>query len=147
MLCKYLLIALLLIAPMSLIGGVRSDDGPTKVQGDPVLLAGGLQYWEIVVGKGPAAIKGKRVRVHYIGYLQNGQKFESSYDTGRAVVFPLGRGQVIEGWDQGLIGMREGGKRQLHIPARLAYGSAGSPPVIPANAALIFDVELVAVER
>lgn len=147
MLCKILLVALLLTAPMSLISGVRSDDGPAKVQGDPVLLAGGLQYWEIAVGKGPAAVKGKRVRVHYTGYLQNGQKFESSYDSGRPVVFPLGRGQVIEGWDVGLVGMREGGKRQLHIPPRLAYGAAGSPPTIPQNATLIFDVEMLAVER
>jgi FKBP-type peptidyl-prolyl cis-trans isomerase len=144
---KFAIISLLLLAPLVLIGGDRSDDGPTKVQGDPVSLGGGLQYWDIKVGKGAPAISGKRVRVHYSGWLESGRKFDSSYDSGRPIVFPLGRGQVIEGWDRGLVGMREGGKRQLRIPPRLGYGSAGSPPVVPGNATLIFDIEMLAVER
>jgi FKBP-type peptidyl-prolyl cis-trans isomerase len=122
---KLAIILLLLCSPLAVIGGGQSDSGPTKVAGDPVTLPDGLKYWDVAVGK----------------------KFDSSLDAGHPFVFTLGRGQVIPGWDEGLLGMREGGKRQLHIPAELAYGEQGSPPTIPPNSALIFDIQLLNVER
>jgi len=144
---KLAIILLLLCSPLAVIGGGQSDSGPTKVAGDPVTLPDGLKYWDVAVGKGAAAVIGKRVRVHYTGWLLDGTKFDSSLDAGHPFVFTLGRGQVIPGWDEGLLGMREGGKRQLHIPAELAYGEQGSPPTIPPNSALIFDIQLLNVER
>ena len=138
---------LLLFAPHALIGHQEQDSGPAKVQGEPVTLPDGLQYWDTAVGKGVPAAKGKRVRVHYTGWLLDGTKFDSSLDAGHPLVFTLGRGQVIAGWDEGLIGMREGGKRQLRIPPELAYGEQGSPPNIPPNATLVFDIQLINAER
>ena len=87
-------------------------------------------------------VKDKMVEVHYTGTLANGSKFDSSHDRHRPFSFKLGAGQVIKGWDQGLVGMRVGGRRRLIIPSELAYGAAGSPPTIPANSALVFDVDL-----
>jgi FKBP-type peptidyl-prolyl cis-trans isomerase len=106
-----------------------------------------------VVGSGPEAKSGQRVQVHYTGWLYNpgqesgrGQKFDSSKDSGRPFVFPLGAGRVIKGWDQGVAGMKVGGQRVLIIPAALGYGSRGAGGVIPPNATLIFDVELLGVQ-
>lgn len=100
-----------------------------------------------VVGQGPVAEQGDRVEVHYTGrLLENGKKFDSSRDRDQPFPFTLGAGDVIKGWDQGVVGMRVGGKRKLTIPADLAYGKAGSPPKIPPDAALVFDVELVRIE-
>src|SRR5512140_121443 len=138
---------LFLIAPPTVIGGGQSDSGPTKVEGAPITLPDGLQYWDIAVGKGTSAAKGKRVRVQYTGWLLDGKKFDSSLDAGRPFVFTLGAGQVIQGWDEGVLGMREGGKRQLRIPPALAYGEDGSPPNIPGNATLVFDIQLINAER
>uniref|UniRef100_A0A0F7GZD0 peptidylprolyl isomerase n=1 Tax=Masdevallia picturata TaxID=125444 RepID=A0A0F7GZD0_9ASPA len=89
--------------------------------------------------------KGDRVKVHYRGMLTNGDVFDSSYERGDPIEFELGKGQVIKGWDQGLLGMCVGEKRKLKIPAKLGYGAQGSPPKIPGGATLIFDTELVAV--
>lgn len=94
-------------------------------------------------GNGAAAEKGKMVSVHYTGTLENGQKFDSSRDRGEPIEFPLGVGYVIPGWDQGIAQMRVGDKAKLTIPAHLGYGEAGVPGVIPPNATLIFDVELM----
>jgi FKBP-type peptidyl-prolyl cis-trans isomerase len=141
------IILIFLIVPTILLGGGQSESAPTQVQGEPVTLPDGLQYWDIAVGKGTPAIKGKRVRVHYTGWLQDGKKFDSSHDAGRPLVVTLGQGQVIPGWEEGLLGMKDGGKRQLRIPPSLAYGEEGSPPLIPANATLVFDVEMLNVER
>lgn len=94
-------------------------------------------------GNGAAAEKGKMVSVHYTGTLENGQKFDSSRDRGEPIEFPLGVGYVIPGWDQGIAQMRVGDKVKLTIPANLGYGEAGVPGVIPPNATLIFDVELM----
>ncbi len=124
-----------------------ADSGPSKVEGDGAKTPGGVQYWDLVVGRGTPAMKGKRVRVHYTGWLENGTKFDSSYDAGHPFVFTLGSGQVIRGWEEGLLGMREGGKRQLRIPPELAYGERGSPPGIPPSATLIFEIELLNAER
>jgi len=102
-----------------------------------------LQYIEIIQGTGDQARNGQNVSVHYIGWLTNGTKFDSSKDHGRPFTFPLGGGNVIKGWDQGVLGMRIGGQRRLIIPPNLGYGARGAPPVIPSNATLIFDVELL----
>ena len=128
-------------------GGSKKPDtsAPTKVTGDGTKTADGLQYWDIKVGTGPAATAGQTVKVHYTGWLTNGKKFDSSVDRGEPFTFPLGGGQVIKGWDEGVAGMKVGGKRQLRIPPQLGYGARGAGGVIPANATLIFDVELLGV--
>jgi FKBP-type peptidyl-prolyl cis-trans isomerase len=124
-----------------------SPSSPTKVDGQPTTTASGLQYWDIVVGTGATAVPGKPVSVHYTGWLTNGQKFDSSLDRGKPFVFPLGEGQVIKGWDEGVAGMKAGGKRQLRIPPALGYGDSGAGGVIPPKATLIFDVELLEVGK
>ena len=121
---------------------------PSKVTGDGVKTQSGLQYWDITVGAGAVAKEGDRVRVHYTGWLTTGKKFDSSVDAGRPFTFALGNGEVIRGWDEGVAGMKVGGKRQLHIPPELGYGEAGTPDgTIPANATLIFDVQLLSVQE
>lgn len=121
--------------------------GPTHVTGAPVTTASGLQYWNIKPGTGALAIPGKRVKVDYTGWLTNGKKFDSSVGTGQPFHFTLGNHEVIKGWDEGIAGMKVGGKRQLRIPPDLAYGANGTPGgPIPPNATLIFDVQLLGVE-
>ncbi len=100
---------------------------------------------DLVVGTGTAAASGQKVTVHYTGWLTNGTKFDSSKDRGDPFVFPLGKGQVIKGWDQGVQGMKVGGKRKLTIPPEMGYGSRGAGGVIPPNATLVFEVELLEV--
>ena len=108
-------------------------------------LASGLQYEDVVVGSGKMAEPGMNVSVHYTGTLTNGEKFDSSYDRGQPIQFQLGAGRVIQGWEEGIKGMRIGGKRKLTIPPDLGYGANGTGP-IPPNATLLFDVELVDVK-
>jgi FKBP-type peptidyl-prolyl cis-trans isomerase len=103
----------------------------------------GLQYQDVVTGTGPEARPGQVAVVHYTGWLTDGTKFDSSRDRGEPFSFPIGQGQVIAGWDQGVAGMKVGGRRKLLIPAELGYGEMGSPPVIPPSATLVFDVELL----
>lgn len=105
----------------------------------------GLKYEDLVEGNGDTAKAGQMVTVHYTGWLENGQKFDSSKDRNDPFRFKLGAGQVIRGWDEGVAGMKIGGTRKLTIPANLGYGSRGAGGVIPPNATLIFDVELLAV--
>lgn len=105
----------------------------------------GLQYSDVTEGNGAAPEKGKRVSVHYTGWLEDGTKFDSSIDRGEPFSFSLGIGQVIPGWDEGVATMKIGGKRKLKIPANLAYGPRGAGGVIPPNATLLFDVELLAI--
>jgi FKBP-type peptidyl-prolyl cis-trans isomerase len=124
-----------------------NNSSPTKVTGKPKTTSSGLQYWDIVVGTGATAVAGKPVKVHYTGWLTNGKKFDSSVDRGQPFVFPLGGGQVIKGWDEGVAGMKVGGKRQLRIPPELGYGARGAGGAIPPNATLIFDVELLEVTK
>lgn len=106
----------------------------------------GLQYIDVAEGSGAAAQPGNTVTVQYSGWLVSGAKFDSSVDRGRPFSFPLGAGQVIKGWDQGVAGMKPGGVRKLIIPPQLGYGSRGAPPVIPPDATLIFEVQLLAVQ-
>jgi len=121
----------------------KASGGPTKVTGAPVKTASGLEYWDIKVGTGTVAHAGQHIKVDYTGWLTNGKKFDSSVGTGRPFELLLGGGQVIKGWDEGIAGMKVGGKRQLRIPPDLAYGPKGYPGAIPANATLIFDVQLL----
>ena len=104
-----------------------------------------LKIEDLKVGTGAEAKSGKQVTVHYVGTLTNGQKFDSSRDRGRGFEFALGAGQVIQGWDQGVAGMKVGGLRKLTIPPELGYGARGYPPVIPPNSTLVFEVELLGV--
>jgi FKBP-type peptidyl-prolyl cis-trans isomerase len=124
----------------------KAATGPTKVTGEPTKTASGLEYWDIKVGTGAVAESGHQVKVDYTGWLTNGKKFDSSVGTGKPFDFMLGAGQVIKGWDEGIAGMKVGGKRQLRIPSDLAYGAKGYSSVIPPNSILIFDVRLVDVK-
>ena len=126
---------------------------PATAQGAPGKMSelpSGLKYTDSKVGDGAAATAGHKVSVHYTGWLDNkgekGKKFDSSLDRGDPFSFTLGGGQVIKGWDEGVAGMKVGGKRTLIIPPELGYGARGAGGVIPPNATLIFDVELLKVD-
>lgn len=116
------------------------------VKGVPQETGNGLQVVEIQAGTGAEARSGQEVTVHYTGWLTNGTKFDSSRDRGEPFKFGLGRGQVIRGWDEGVAGMKVGGRRRLVIPPELGYGSRGAGRVIPPGATLLFNVELLAVQ-
>jgi FKBP-type peptidyl-prolyl cis-trans isomerase len=134
----------LLALPLGVLA--QNNGGPTQVTGKPTHTASGLDYWDIKEGNGPVARSGETVTVHYTGWLTNGKKFDSSVDRGQPFKFNLGAGLVIKGWDEGVAGMKVGGKRQLRIPPELGYGQRGAGGVIPPNATLIFDVELLSVQ-
>lgn len=106
----------------------------------------GLKIEDSLVGTGAEAVPGKKLSMHYVGTLLNGTKFDSSRDRGTPFEFTLGAGQVIQGWDQGIVGMKVGGKRKLTIPAPLAYGEHSPTPAIPPNSTLVFEVELLDVK-
>lgn len=120
--------------------------GPTKVTGEPTKTADGLEYWDIKVGTGAVAQTGQTAMVHYTGWFTTGKKFDSSVGKAPFEVTPLGTAPVIKGWNEGIIGMKVGGRRQLRIPPDLAYGADGYPGVIPPNSTLIFDVQLLSVK-
>jgi FKBP-type peptidyl-prolyl cis-trans isomerase FkpA len=113
--------------------------------GNEVTTPSGLKYEDLQPGDGAAAQAGQKAKVHYTGWLANGQKFDSSVDRNDPFEFTLGAGQVIRGWDEGVAGMKVGGKRRLTIPPELGYGVRGAAGVIPPNSALIFEVELLGV--
>ena len=108
-----------------------------------ITTASGLQYEDTVEGNGELAVAGRQVSVHYTGWLTDGSKFDSSKDRDEPFEFPLGRRNVIAGWDEGVQGMRVGGVRKLTIPPQLGYGARGAGGVIPPNATLVFEVELL----
>ena len=105
----------------------------------------GLYFRDVQAGTGAAAANGRKVAVHYTGWLPSGEEFDSSRPRGEPIEFALGQGEVIDGWDEGIAGMKVGGKRKLVIPAPLGYGASGGGP-IPPNSVLVFDVELMAVK-
>ena len=133
-----------LLALLALVVAVGSS-GCKKKAGAKRTLEGGLVVQDISLGTGSEAAAGRTVAVHYVGRFTDGNKFDSSHDRGQPLEFKLGTGAMIQGFDLGIPGMRVGGKRQLTIPAELAYGARGGGP-IPPNTTLVFDVELVALK-
>ena len=130
----------------AVVSGLIFLQGPGTVFGadpEPVKTSSGLQYMDLVTGDGREAHVGETAIVHYTGWLEDGTKFDSSVDRGDPFSFRLGAGRVIKGWDEGVVGMRIGTKRKLIIPPHLGYGSRGAGPIIPPNATLIFEVELL----
>ncbi len=119
---------------------------PASTLGKPQVTPSGLSITDLVEGTGPSAHSGMTAKVHYTGWLKNGTEFDSSKSRG-PFQFRMGGGQVIPGWDEGLIGMMVGGKRRLVIPPHLGYGDRGSPPIIPPDAELTFEIELLGVEK
>jgi FKBP-type peptidyl-prolyl cis-trans isomerase len=137
-----LLVGLVLIAvPVAACG----NDTTSCNQGERVELDGGLVYTDTDCGDGDEALSGAELSVDYTGRLENGEVFESTRQTGSPFTFVLGADEVIQGWDEGLRGMREGGRRRLVVPPDLGYGEEGSPPKIPGGATLTFDIELLEV--
>lgn len=140
-----LVVALLLCIVTPILFAQQSDTSkPTEVQ-NYKSTSSGLEYYDIKVGDGREARMGDTVVVHYTGWLTSGKKFDSSVDRGKPFKFEVG-GPVIKGWNEGVQGMKVGGKRQLRIPSNLAYGPRGAGGVIPPNATLIFDIELLEVK-
>ena len=142
-------IALALVSAVTFIDGM-STSASAQAKGTPVTTASGLQTIDSTVGTGASPTKGQRCSMHYTGWLYNngvkGAKFDSSVDRGEPFEFVIGVGQVIKGWDEGVASMKVGGKRTLIIPAELGYGARGAGGVIPPNATLTFDVELLGVK-
>src|ERR1700694_1078363 len=133
------------IAASSSTAAAPGATAQTAAQSKTVTTASGLQYEDVVVGTGASPKVGDTVTVHYTGKLVNGTKFDSSVDRGPPFQFVIGVGQVIKGWDEGVVSMKVGGKRHLTIPAALGYGAQGAGRDIPPNATLVFDVELLGV--
>ena len=132
-----------LVAPSA--AQAADNAAPAKTTGKGITTPSGLKYWDLKKGTGAVAKKGDSVKVHYTGWLTDGKKFDSSLDRGEPFGFKLGQGMVIPGWDEGVAGMKVGGKRQLRIPSALGYGARGAGGAIPSNADLVFDVELLGV--
>lgn len=143
---KTLVLALLIVTGVYLVGCSGSSSSSNKSEGPQMITsASGLKYLDLVEGNGDFPKKGQKVKVHYVGTLENGSKFDSSVDRGQPFEFTIGVGQVIKGWDEGVATMKIGGKRQLIIPAALGYGERALPQ-IPANSTLIFEVELLGIK-
>ena len=134
------------MAPDNTSADVSALGGPLE-SADTRITASGLKITELSVGDGAEASAGQTVVVHYRGTLENGKQFDASYDRVTPFSFPLGAGRVIKGWDEGVVGMKVGGKRKLVIPPDLAYGSRGAGGGIPPNATLTFEVELLDITK
>ena len=140
-------LSILIILAMTLAStGCSDSNSPAPDAGGYVTNSSGLKYKAIMVGTGDTAEVGKTLSMHYVGTLTDGSKFDSSRDRGTPFEFTLGMGEVIQGWDEGVEGMKESGKRELVIPYQLAYGEQGIPGVIPAKSTLVFEVELLEVQ-
>ena len=137
-------IVVVAILALSAVGYVLTHRGQKSPA--EVTTPSGLKYIDLVEGSGPTPQRGQTVTVHYAGTLENGKKFDSSYDRGKPADFRIGVGAVIKGWDEGLMSMKVGGKRKFIIPSALGYGREGRPPDIPGNSTLVFDVELLGVK-
>ncbi len=137
-------IVVIVVLALSAVAYVMMHRGPAT--GAEVATTSGLKYIDMAEGTGETPKKGQTVSVHYTGTLENGKKFDSSVDRGQPYEFRIGEGAVIKGWDEGLASMKVGGKRKLIIPPALGYGVRGSPPNIPPNSILLFDVELLGVK-
>jgi peptidylprolyl isomerase len=148
-----LIVALLLVLAATIPACVQNEGkqaAPAKNESksaEMVKTSSGLAYVDLTEGSGPQPTAGKQVKVHYTGWLENGTKFDSSLDRGEPFVFTIGIGQVVPGWDEGVMSMKTGGKRKLVIPPQLGYGTSGAGGVIPPNATLIFEVELLDVAK
>jgi FKBP-type peptidyl-prolyl cis-trans isomerase FkpA len=127
-------------------GRKDAGDSTEKKEKKVITTKSGLKYEDLKVGSGEPAKAGDTVEVHYTGWLKDGTKFDSSHDRGKPFSFELGIGNVIKGWDEGVAGMKAGGKRKLMIPPDLGYGKRGSPPAIPPDSELIFEVELLKIK-
>ncbi|MCA1574809.1 MAG: FKBP-type peptidyl-prolyl cis-trans isomerase [Acidobacteria bacterium] len=138
---RVIAIVVIVVLAVSAVAYVLMHRGPAT--GAEVATASGLKYVDMVEGTGATPKKGQTVTVHYTGTLENGKKFDSSVDRDQPFEFRIGEGAVIKGWDEGLASMKVGGKRKLIIPPALGYGVRGSPPNIPPNSILLFDVELL----
>ena len=139
------LVAFVLAVAGWMISGTQGGDKDKKKE-EIITTKSGLKYVEQKVGDGKTAKAGDTVTVHYTGTLKDGKKFDSSRDRDEPFTFDLGKEKVIKGWDEGVAGMKEGGKRKLIIPPELGYGAKGFAPDIPPNAQLIFEVELLKVK-
>jgi FKBP-type peptidyl-prolyl cis-trans isomerase FkpA len=131
---------------LSMIWGCGQEKPANKTEPALITTPSGLQYTDLKTGTGAEAKAGMNVSVHYTGWLTDGMKFDSSVDRNEPFNFPLGRGKVIKGWDEGVAGMKVGGKRKLVIPPELGYGARGAGPTIPPGATLVFEVELLGVQ-
>lgn len=140
------IVASVFIAALFAVPAFAAKDAK-KANEKTVTTASGLKYVDVVVGKGASPQVGKAVKVHYTGTLENGKKFDSSVDRNEPFSFTIGVGQVIKGWDEGVMTMKVGGKRKLIIPSKLGYGARGAGGAIPPNATLLFDVELLDVAK
>ena len=147
MLRKVILGAILAVTAAAIFaaGGQGNTSKPTPVTGPAKKTASGVSYWDIKVGTGATAMKGQTVNVHYTGWFTNGKQFDSSIG-GKPLPFKIGAHEVIAGWEEGVAGMKVGGKRQLKIPPEMGYGARGYPGAIPPNTTLIFDVELISID-
>jgi peptidylprolyl isomerase len=145
---RRIIFAIILVAALAIYGIFRfrqEEQNKVTLGENMITTQSGLQYEDLARGKGAEAQPGDEVKVHYTGWLEDGTKFDSSVDRDQPFEFTLGEGQVIPGWDEGVTGMKVGGVRQLVIPPELGYGSQGAGIIIPPNATLIFEVELLEV--
>jgi len=139
-------LAMLAVVALLPVTGCKQPTSTPVARVEPLkTLPLGTQYQVLATGDGKVATKGRHVSVHYVGTFGDGTQFDNSYKRGTPMTFRLGSGLVIKGWDEGVEGMREGEKRRLVIPSKLAYGPSGNPPTIPPNATLTFEVKLVEV--
>lgn len=138
-----MLVAVVWAGPVPIATAADSGADKSMRPGQLVILDSGLEYIDLAVGTGREAGLGDTATVHYTGWLQDGTKFDSSVDRGQPFPFRIGAGQVIKGWEEGVTGMKVGGKRKLMIPPHLGYGARGAGGVIPPNAKLTFEVELL----